>query len=710
MRRRIELYINNQVADLDEESLVLFNYTKDNIDNPSVVRNSFSRQVTLKGTSRNNRIFEGMYRADRTSPSGALSVMEQIPFRIVADKGIVIESGYCKIDSVQRDGAKVTYTITLYGGLGSIFYKLSTDDDGDALTLADLTYGGVSQFDKGDTIGLSANALNLLWNHLSSYLASGDLTMLGANFNFNPCYNGVPDNFDNTKVMVHQNDYVNLPSVITKDGVAYQPKTGANGKYILQMGGAYDMQDTNDCRAYLMRPMLNVRAVLGAIDDFLDDRYIEFDYDDIKNLPYIKSAWMTLANISAEKRSLATITIGELLEGTCSPASFLISLARIFGFSFITFQSEIAQSGMGLRIVTRNGFFNDSAPIDINGRIDRSKAMTLSPVYADNRWFDFALEGVGETAKKHKDTYGREYGSQRVDTSYPFSEGVKDVWESAVFKTSAEIAETGIDTTRAVVAYSHLSGDSFFLPVVNSNGGITAEMYDAEGQKGEVSLPTYTTGYSVRVVPETAGWFVRNQLCEADRKQADDIGVIMFIDNTFNTTQAGTITITDPVTQEEVTVNIAQRKFLLHSYDAKMVELTGGEECWDMTTTAIVRTTIPLWRNAIGTSGDFNNDFNDDFTIGNTGGEISILPTGIYAKMWQKYIGDRYDKDARIMKCYVDFSGMQVGDALLRRLFYFDNTIWVLNKITNYSLTTYDAVECEFVRVMDMNNYTNGQI
>ena len=61
------------------------------------------------------------------------------------------------------------------------------------------------------------------------------------------------------------------------------------------------------------------------------------------------------------------------------------------------------------------------------------------------------------------------------------------------------------------------------------------------------------------------------------------------------------------------------------------------------------------------------------------------------------------------MRCRVNFGGIQVGQNLLRKFYYFDNSIWVLNKISNYSLTTYDPVECEFVQVQDKNNYLNGQ-
>ena len=61
------------------------------------------------------------------------------------------------------------------------------------------------------------------------------------------------------------------------------------------------------------------------------------------------------------------------------------------------------------------------------------------------------------------------------------------------------------------------------------------------------------------------------------------------------------------------------------------------------------------------------------------------------------------------MKCKVNLSGMQVGQDLMRDFYWYDNTIWMLNKIENYSMTTDDLTECEFVKVKDIKNYTEGQ-
>ena len=81
----------------------------------------------------------------------------------------------------------------------------------------------------------------------------------------------------------------------------------------------------------------------------------------------------------------------------------------------------------------------------------------------------------------------------------------------------------------------------------------------------------------------------------------------------------------------------------------------------------------------------------------------------LYAKAWRNYLTDRYDVDSQVMRCRVDFRGVKVDADLLRKFYYFDGSLWVLNKISNYSLTTYDPVECEFIRVQDKDNYLNGQ-
>ena len=81
----------------------------------------------------------------------------------------------------------------------------------------------------------------------------------------------------------------------------------------------------------------------------------------------------------------------------------------------------------------------------------------------------------------------------------------------------------------------------------------------------------------------------------------------------------------------------------------------------------------------------------------------------IYALKWKRYLEDRYDVNTKVMTCRVNLGGLQVNANLLRKFYWYNNTLWVLNAIKNYSLTTFDSVECEFVQVQDKDNYLNGQ-
>ena len=143
MRRKISLYIADQLVDLDDQSFILFNYTMEDMTNPAIVRNSFSQSITLKGTPNNNKIFGGIWRSDRETTGGGTSgayfdPTRKTTFTIYNELNEVLESGYCKLDSISRKRSRVEYKVSLYGGLGAFFYALSYDEEGNKRTLADL--------------------------------------------------------------------------------------------------------------------------------------------------------------------------------------------------------------------------------------------------------------------------------------------------------------------------------------------------------------------------------------------------------------------------------------------------------------------------------------------------------------------------------------------------------------------------------------------
>ena len=139
--------------------------------------------------------------------------------------------------------------------------------------------------------------------------------------------------------------------------------------------------------------------------------------------------------------------------------------------------------------------------------------------------------------------------------------------------------------------------------------------------------------------------------------------------------------------------------------------LNEGVPCWILNPGSSAGLRIPIFQRYVyGSEWTIENSL--DFGIPSEIDIPQITYRGdatIYAKFWRNYLRDRYDVNTKVMTCRVNFGGLQVGQDLLRKFFWFDNSLWVLNKINNYSLTTYDPVECEFVQVQDKNNYLNGQ-
>ena len=291
MRNKVQLYIGGKRADLDDGSFILFTYTAEELTNPTIVRNSFSRQITLKGTPTNDEIFGHIYRNDRLTEYGGgatgpdFDPTRKTPFTIYNEMGEILEDGYLKLNKVVRKGAVKEYAVTLYGGLGSFLYGLSYDANGEKLTLADLDYGETLDF----TVNRSAVAD--AWERIggnTSKPAKWDI------INFAPCYNGKPVKpFDANKCVVHAAT-VGLPE---KDG----DYSTVKGFSLVTLDNDVTEQETKDYRSYLQRPVLKMSALINAICDPANNGGWTVNLDPVffNNInPYFNDLWLTLPQLN----------------------------------------------------------------------------------------------------------------------------------------------------------------------------------------------------------------------------------------------------------------------------------------------------------------------------------------------------------------------------------------------------------------------------
>lgn len=295
MRRKISLYIADQLVDLDDQSFILFNYTMEDMTNPAIVRNSYSQSITLKGTPNNNKIFGGIWRSDRETTGGGTSgayfdPTRKTTFTIYNELNEILEAGYCKLDGISRKRSKVEYKVSLYGGLGAFFYALSYDEDGNKRTLADLKFTGQNAQETELDFRITKDSVLGAWKRLNGDASQSALWDI---INFAPAYNGLPSGlFDASKALiVAENAGLSVP----------EGYSTTDGYVLATLPMEYTEWETKDLRSYLQRPVIKMSKVIEAICQFYNNGGYEVELDDAffsSANPYFNDTYLTLPIIN----------------------------------------------------------------------------------------------------------------------------------------------------------------------------------------------------------------------------------------------------------------------------------------------------------------------------------------------------------------------------------------------------------------------------
>ena len=711
MRRMISLYIGDQLVDLDDQSFILFNYTMEDMSNPTIVRNSFSQSVTLKGTPNNNKIFGDIFRLDRVTSYGTgytganYDASRKTPFTIYNEMNEVIESGYVKLDGVSKNKGMVEYKVSLFGGLGSFFYNLSTDEDGGKKTLASLRYkvmsGGYTRIPGHFGQFGGYTMLGDAWTYLrnpDTYNPEDVDNWWSDIINFAPCYNGLPDKFSADKAVVDGKSFDNAPSTQLIDGVSYTYKAGASAGLML-FSNPHTEWEIKDLRWYLQRPVIRIKAIIEAICDKENNGGYDVALSQkffTKDNPLYEDGWLTLPLIPAEDRKKEDAIV-RLLVTTKTPADYLISFAKMFGLVFLYDGSQ-----KSVTILTRSEFYENEM-VDLTGKVGVN-SIGMSPILAQSRYYQFGGGAMGEWANNYLTDFGLAYGIQMVNTGYEFESEIKQVTDSIVFKDAVEVQERNLlFTSNPIVGGgSVIIEENFILPIYE---GVKLQLWGIKtGEEGqsmeEVDVLCQYEWNRFFNNPDypLSDWLPKVQFHEKDNKSVDGADVLLVFNGVKDT----------PVWK-----SWASLEYRLTDDTDDMALLNEGTACWNFTQKNSSKiTSLPSFRRC-KTYNDVDGDdiieatyeWGEPKARGVNGVFHSSDPATIYNKYWKMYQADRYDTDTFKMTCKVNLKGMHVGQDLLRKFFYFDGAVFVLNRIINHSLTTWDDTECEFVKVQDVNNY-----
>lgn len=702
MKRNVQLYIAGQMVDLGDDSWILYNWTREEMSNPTAVINSSSHQVTLPGTCRNNGVFGAAFRLDRRTLFGIrydgteFDPTRKTPFMLYDADGTVLESGYCRLDAVNTHNRRHAYTVTLYGGLGSFFYALASKDDGPPRTLADLIWADMDGEDVTDfEVFPGADTVQDAW----TYLGGGEperKTWWNV-LNFAPCYNGLPADFDASHALMDNEAWANIPAGVDEDNqrpYEWTYKAGLDCA-LVSFTNPHTEWELCDLRWYLQRPVVSVKAFIAAVCDPRNNGGYEVTLDptffNAAN-PYYADAWWTLGMIATEDRA-SSDCLNNVMKASKTPMRYLADFAKHFGLVFMWDSSRHKVS-----IVTRATFYTDgSNTLDLSGRIDRSQEIVTDPVLADKRWYQLGNGGKGEFVEQYKADYGKDYATQRIDTGYEFDAGTTILTDGMAFQEAAEVSETDYLFSEAARILSGRVWQRFFqLPRFEA---VNIELWNEEGETKTfpVECPVDANYYDNPDHPFT-DWLPKVQLHGAENKAQDGANVLVFFSGVLDTPS-----------YNSGSWDVSKSYFLTDDSDA-MTDLAGGP-CWDLTRTGIQRTSLPSFRRNVLSGRYIVNSWEWGASAVRPVPDIQYpdgAPTALYDLWWKAYLADRYATDTAVMTCRVDLRGLPVGQALLRRFYWYDGALWTLNAIRNHPLTSYDLTECEFVRVQDKLAYTEG--
>lgn len=415
----------------------------------------------------------------------------------------------------------------------------------------------------------------------------------------------------------------------------------------------------------------------------------------------ISNVMVSLSESGEAIRTGAKFGKADLLNTDYTPAEFFLSYAKLFGLYF-----EKDKYADTIYVRTRNTFYRKENVIDLSKSIDRSKTSQLTPLVFDAKWYTFSLDTEGTLfGDQYNDTYGQPYGIQRVNTSYNFDASEKKLYDGNVFKGGIECMEKS-DMFGYVSGYTQADVDKYWKPWMFDS--YSYNLYNVNDMEDtvEMEMPTMTKKGSILSYSKNKYYdlYTKLQFHGDDNSAAEGANVLVFFNgsvptNTLNTDQELNYWITDDNTY--------------------MNTLNDGNPCWLYTTTATDKggssiatkvTKVPHFTRNYANGTDISQTwdfgypkqlFMPDYSIDNAG--------TLYSNYWQSYIRDMYSLDTKKMSCYVKFDERPEQE-WLRDFYWYDNCIWRINKIEDYNVVSEDSAKVEFIKVQDMNNYSNVDV
>lgn len=310
MKVEITLKINGQKVDIinSEEFAQQFalTYSFSDLYEPDKVTDTYSKSITLPGTTNNNKIFKHIWKLDSDTVE-QFNASQLSDFQIFLNNELW-QSGTVQLTEVTRKNNVYSYKVTLYGAITKVMSKLlnsDIDDDSNKL-LRSLKYPTKLRHTLNDY---------MLYRMWSSTYYTGNI-YLNDYMNYVPCQNGLYDNFDSAKKLTIRYPWLTgdtpgqdlehpylscTPVVYTESNAA---STSGNDKITIASSEdeEFDEYSLRQWRVEYQRPAMRMNKLIQQIaSDIAADASINLDTDFFNSSnPYWYDTYLTLSQYTTD--------------------------------------------------------------------------------------------------------------------------------------------------------------------------------------------------------------------------------------------------------------------------------------------------------------------------------------------------------------------------------------------------------------------------
>ena len=400
------------------------------------------------------------------------------------------------------------------------------------------------------------------------------------------------------------------------------------------------------------------------------------------------------------------ISKSDLFANTASPFKYLVDWCKLFNMRFRT---DITTKT--IYIEQRNNYFVDKI-VNLTGKIDYSKDFNINPIYVDKRIYKFGIEADNENYAGYiyKKKYGSNYSSKMYNTKYEFDNETKEVFEENTYKTNIDylMSSPYFNTTLAKdnIQYPNM----LLMPKYE---------YTLWNNEEEYSQTMFGLQSYYNILPKDDA-FYKQCLFDKENKALESMNSLVMFDKLYimpeqNGGDYKPYMLTDdlPIL---LTLNNDNNCYLNAYYnDAKHYNL---DTYWKLRTQngvvdeygtpgkiGIWTFMLPIMNNNISGMGNYAQSYY--FKEPNPKFEQNDFDNNacIFDRYWSDYINDVFDKNTKVIECYVFLDEMPV-DAL-RKFYLINNSLWAIQEITDYNYKSKEPTKVTLIRVKNKYNYIN---